>query len=102
MPEAKYKAKQPRDQRFEARLSAVQKRKFEKAAAIAGTSMAGFIISAAERAASDIIEQDERILVSDKDMEALLRAINAEPRKPTAEAARAVRDYKRLVEQKDL
>lgn len=76
--------------RFEMRLSNEDKMLFEKASEIKGySSLAGFVSATLKKEAQEIIKENERILVSDRDKEIFFEAIlsNLEPNQKLKEAA---------------
>jgi uncharacterized protein (DUF1778 family) len=82
--------------RIEARLSPEQKRRIEYAAGLRGTSISEFMISSAENAAAQTIEQHEFWYLTDRDRELFVRAI-LRPRTPTARMRAAAQRYKKRV-----
>jgi uncharacterized protein (DUF1778 family) len=85
--------------RFEMRLTDEDKLLFEKASEIKGySSLAGFVSAVMRKEAQEIIQEHERILVSNRDKEIFFEAIlsNLEPNQKLKEAASR---YKELTDQ---
>jgi len=89
-------AHEKRDQRVEARLTKSQKALLENAAALSGTSLSKFVVAAAQRAAEDMVEQRNAIVLSKEDVYAFFEAL-ANPPLPTEEYKKAAADYTRLI-----
>lgn len=68
--------------RINLRTSPEAKALIERAAAIMGSTVSGFMLQNAYEAASRLIEQQERITLSDRDRDAFLDAIE-NPAEPT-------------------
>ncbi len=82
-------------ERFEIRWSAEQKRRFERASELAGHStLAQFITSVVQRKAEQILEENERILASERDRERFFDAL-MQPPEPNEELREAARSYKK-------
>ncbi len=62
--------------RFDLKLDAEDKDLLARAASLMGTTMAGFVRSAAKEKAQTLLEQETRVLLSRRDFVALNAAIN--------------------------
>ncbi len=83
-------------ERLNFRLNPGIKRVIERAAIIKGVSVTDFAISTLEREARDIVQNDEVLVLSDRDRDAFLAALD---HPPTAndKLRRAARRYKQAV-----
>ena len=74
--------------RFDLKLDKEDKELFSEAAALMGTSMAGFVRAAAKEKAHSIIEQESRLTLSRRDFRAFSTALDQAfaPNKPLQEA----------------
>ena len=62
--------------RFDLKLDADDKDLFSRAASLMGTTMAGFVRSAAKEKAQTLMEQESRVTLSKRDFAAFNAAIN--------------------------
>ncbi|WP_372756001.1 DUF1778 domain-containing protein [Labilibaculum sp.] len=77
--------------RFELRISQDEKRVFERASKISGhKTLASFVTSIVKKRAKEIIDDHEKILVSEKDKEIFFNTIlaNNEPNEKLMQAAK--------------
>jgi len=83
--------------RFDTRLSKEQKLYFEKAAQLGGyRSLTDFVISTVQEKAKKIINENERIIASQRDSEVFFNAItNSNP--PNEKLQNAANEYKYLL-----
>lgn len=95
-PSTSSAAREKRDQRFEARITKAQKALLENAAALSGTTLSNFVVAAAQRAAEDMVEQKQTIVLSKADVDAFFETL-ANPSKPTEDFKKAADDYKSLI-----
>ena len=81
----------PQQSRIEARVSARQKRLFERAAAIEGVTLTDFAISSMQRAATSVLQEHTRIELSERNQRTFVEALRnpPEPNEALREAARA-------------
>ena len=81
----------PQQARIEARVSAKQKRLFERAAEIEGVTLTDFAISSMQRAATSAIQEYTRIKLSERNQRAFVEALMnpPEPNEALREAAKA-------------
>jgi len=81
----------PQQARIEARVSAKQKRLFERAAEIEGVTLTDFAISSMQRAATSAIQEYARIKLSERNQRAFVEALMnpPEPNEALREAAKA-------------
>jgi uncharacterized protein (DUF1778 family) len=81
----------PRQARIEARVSAKQKRLFERAAEIEGVTLTDFAISSMRRAAVGLLQEYTKIELSEHSQRAFVNALMnpPEPNQALREAARA-------------
>jgi uncharacterized protein (DUF1778 family) len=83
-------------ERIEARLNPEQKRRIEYAASLKGTSISDFMVSSADDAAVQTIQQHEVWTVTGRDREAVVEAL-LHPPAPSARMKAAVRRYRQRV-----
>ena len=83
--------------RLEVRVSAPQKRLFQKAAALSGRTLSEFVVASAQEAAQRVIDEHEIIRLSRADQEAFVRAI-LDPAAPNERLKRAAQAYRQQVE----
>ncbi|HXN64185.1 MAG TPA: DUF1778 domain-containing protein [Candidatus Acidoferrales bacterium] len=83
-------------ERIEARLNPEQKRRIEYAASLKGTSASAFLVSSADQAAADTIQQHETWSLAGRDRDVFLEALLSPPL-PSARMKAAVRRYKARV-----
>jgi uncharacterized protein (DUF1778 family) len=81
----------PQQARIEARVSAKQKRLFERAAALEGVTLTDFAITSMQQAAARAIQEHSRIELSERSQQAFLDAVMnpPQPNKALRDAARA-------------
>jgi len=81
----------PQQARIEARVSAKQKRLFERAAEIEGVTLTDFAITSMQRAATSVVEEYTRIELSERNQRAFVEALTnpPEPNQALREAAKA-------------
>jgi uncharacterized protein (DUF1778 family) len=79
MPTYAVQPKTDRAARIEARVSAEQKRTFERAAEIEGVTLTDFVISSAQRAAAQVFESHAIITLSSRDQQAFIDALMSPP-----------------------
>lgn len=84
-----------KQERVEFRTSDFERKQFEEAANLKGMSFA-FLRNAALEISSEILKQHESILLSNKDRDAFLKALDHQP-EPNKEMKKAYKEYKRLV-----
>ena len=83
--------------RFDARLTVEQKTKFEKASKLAGfKNLSEFVITTVNKEAEDIIEKNERIIVSKRDSEIFFNAL-MNPKEPNQNLKDAYEEFKFLL-----
>ncbi|HLJ25224.1 MAG TPA: DUF1778 domain-containing protein [Candidatus Angelobacter sp.] len=83
-------------ERIEARLNPEQKRRIEYAASLKGTSISDFMVSSADSAATQTIQQHEVWTLTGRDREIVVEAL-LHPRAPSAHMKAAVRRYRQRV-----
>ena len=83
--------------RFDLKLDADEKDLLARAATLMGTTMAGFVRSAAKEKAQTMLEQESRVTLSKRDFLAFNAAINGAfaPNAALAEALKAAETVKR-------
>ena len=81
-------------ERVEARLNSEQKRRIEYAASLTGTSLSDFMVSSADHAAVQTIQQHEVWTLTDQDRQTVVEAL-LHPLKPSAHMKAAVRRYRK-------
>ena len=80
--------------RLNCRISATIKEQAEEAAHLLGQSITAFTEAALAEKARDVLEQHEKITLSQRDFERFVAAIN-EPPAPTPALVRAMRKYEK-------
>ena len=85
----------PKQERIHLRLSAAAKKKIERAAAISGKTVTDFVIATISTRADQVIEEQERMLLSDRDRDIFLEAVT-KPATPSNALRRAFKNYKAL------
>ena len=84
--------------RFDARLPKEQKQFFEKAAFLGGyRNLTDFIFQTAQEKAKEIINENERIITSEKDSQIFFDAIT-NPAKPSEALKSALEDYNSFID----
>jgi len=89
--------KEPKRQRFVARVTAADKELIQKAAAIEGRSMAKFIITHVREVARQVIHQSNQIQLDADQSRRFVEALLAPPREPAASLKKAVVRHRRQV-----
>lgn len=72
-----------RDERIDFRVSPATKVLLVRAAALRGSNLTGFVLESAQERAVELIEQYERLKLTNRDRDRLLTAL-AEPPRPVA------------------
>lgn len=85
-----------RSKRLEIRTTPEQKRLFERAATIRGTSVTDFVVNRLLEAAREIIQESESMRLRDEDRKVFFNAL-LKPPAPNAYAKAAVARYKKRV-----
>lgn len=80
--------------RLSCRISPAIKRRAEEAASLLGQSITDFTEAALSEKAQTVFEQHERIVLSARDFERFVAAIQAEPEPPSPQLRAAVEEYK--------
>lgn len=62
--------------RFDLKIDAAEKDLVARAAALMGTTMAGFVRMAAKEKAVSLLEQESRVMMTNRDFDAFATAIN--------------------------
>lgn len=77
--------------RIEARVTAKQKRLFERAAKLAGVTLTDFMISSMQRAATQTIQEQAMLRLTERDQQAFINALlnPPEPNEALRKAAKA-------------
>ena len=80
--------------RFDLKLERDDKELFAEAAALMGTTMAGFVRAAAKEKARQLLDQERRIVLSPRDFAAITAAVEGAfaPNKALKSALRTARD----------
>ena len=81
--------------RVNLRIDADSKKKLERAAAYAGSSLSDFVLTNALAAAGRMIEEREKIVLSEADWEVFLDALE-KPAKPNKRLRDALKRYEEL------
>ena len=85
-----------RIERVEARLNPQQKRRIEYAAGLRGTSISDFIVSSADRAAVQTIQQHEVWTLTERDRQVFVEVL-LHPPAPSGRMKAAARRYRKLM-----
>lgn len=77
--------------RIEARVTAKQKRLFERAAKLEGVTLTDFVISSMQRAATQTIQEQAMLRLTERDQQAFVKALlnPPEPNQALRKAAKA-------------
>jgi len=81
-----------RNQRLEARVTARDKRLFQRAASLAGMSLTEFVVKAAERMSASMLQERTVLELSRRDSELFVRAM-LNPPPPAARLRAAAKRY---------
>ena len=81
--------------RFDARLTADQKRLIQRAADLEGRSMTDFVLQSAEAAAERTIQERAMLILSVRETEVFVNAI-LHPAEPRSVLRKAAREYKKF------
>lgn len=88
--------------RFDARLPKEQKLLFEKAALLGGyRNLTDFVIHTANEKAKEIIDENEKIIASERDSKIFFDAIT-HPGSPTVELKKAYEEYQTFMSNADV
>lgn len=82
-----------RDERLVARVTESDKKLFDHAASLAGTSTSSFMVSTLRAAARRVIDEHEKMRLSQHDRETFVQAL-FEDAEPNAALRAAARDYR--------
>ena len=88
---------QPKGERLVARISRPDKVLIEKGAAIAGQSVANFVISLARSAAEELVTEGQVIRLNRVESRRLVEALLEPPKPPTATMKKAMKSYRKSV-----
>ena len=83
---------QAKTARVDFRIAAEQKETIEKAAALAGLNVSDFIVSSSLARASEVLNQQTRLVLSERDWQRFVEALG-EDREPTDAARKAAERY---------
>lgn len=83
--------------RLVARVSPEDKALITRAAAMAGQSVAVFMVTTARKVAEETLESRERIVLNAEESRRFVKALLAPPRAPTKRMAAAMRAYRATV-----
>ncbi len=89
------KNKKETSSRIHCRISHSLKERVERAAELCGQSITAFTELALAEKARDVLDEEERIRLSQTAFQTFLEAIEAPPEKPSAKLLEAIEDYKR-------
>jgi uncharacterized protein (DUF1778 family) len=84
--------------RLEARISAEQKRLFQRAAAVRGVTLTNFVLTSAHEAATRAVQEDELLSLATHERQRFIDAL-LKPPAPNAALRRAARRYRALLGQ---
>lgn len=82
------------EERINFRLDRKKKELIERAAAIKGMSLTDFAVATLHREASEVVQHEQTLILSDRDRDAFLAALDNPP-KPAAKLLRAAAAYRR-------
>lgn len=85
-----------KSERIEARATVEEKESIERAAALSNRSVSDFVISSAQKAAQEIIREQEQMNLTRRDSEAFVKAL-LNPSKPNAALREAAKHYKKVM-----
>ena len=100
MPVATKKKPAPsraKKKRLVARISQLDKALIEKGAAIAGESVANFVVSRARSAAEELVQEGKVIRLNREESRRLVAALLAPPKPPSAAMKKAMKEYRKSV-----
>jgi len=89
--------KEPKSQRFVARVTAADKELFQRAAALEGRSLAKFITTHTREVAHKIIAHNQQIQLDAAQSRHFVEALLASPRPPTPAMQSSIRAYRKSV-----
>ena len=89
--------KEPKSQRFVARVTAADKQLFRQAAAIEGRSLAKFVTIHTLEVARQIVAKSHQIQLDTGQCRRFVEALLAPPRPPTAAMRQSIRAYRKSV-----
>jgi len=89
--------KEPKSQRFVARVTAADKQLFRQAAAIEGRSLAKFVTIHTLEVARQIVARSHQIQLDTGQSRRFVEALLAPPRPPTAAMRQSIRAYRKSV-----
>jgi uncharacterized protein (DUF1778 family) len=82
--------------RFDLKMDASEKQIVSRAAALMGTTMAGFVRAAAKEKAQELLDRESRLTLSERDFASFAKAISG-PFKPNAALSDALSEARRKV-----
>lgn len=82
--------------RFDLKLDASEKKIVSRAAALMGTTMAGFVRAAAKEKAQALLERETRIVLGESDFARFAAAVSG-PFEPNAHLSQALKEARRKV-----
>lgn len=82
--------------RFDLKMDAAEKQLVSRAAALMGTTMAGFVRAAAKEKAQELLERESRLTLSERDFKSFAQAIGA-AFTPNAALSDALKEARRKV-----
>lgn len=85
-------AVQTKDARFDVRVAAEQKEKIERAAYLSGLSLSEFVVSTSLAAASEVLQRQNQMTLSERDWQQFRAALEADD-EPTEAAKKAAERY---------
>ena len=96
-PRGKMRGARPHgaSERLNCRISPDIKRRAEEAAQLLGQSITAFTEAALSEKAQSVLEQHEKIILSERDFERFVTAIN-DPEPPTPALVHAMQDYEKM------
>lgn len=86
-----------KEKRLVARINRVDKALIEKGAAIAGQSVANFVISRARSAAEELVQEGRVIRLNRQESRRLVEALLAPPKPPSKAFLKAMKEYRETV-----
>lgn len=92
---AKKTKDRPASVRLSCRVSPVTKNRAELAARALGQTVTHFTEEAISKRAEEVLAEQNRIVLSERDFAAFIEAINSPPKPPTAGLLAAVAEYER-------
>ncbi len=86
---------EPKDKRVDFRTTSERKRRYDRAAAMRGLSFSDFATEALDRAAAEVFQQHQTLVLSERGMAAFVDAL-LNPRQPDERSDRYAEAYREM------